>query len=182
MRDLVKSHAGSVKAESPGLGQGATFTVLLPLSREAETREATPSTGRKHAQKSEAPDLSGLKVLIVDDEPDSLEAFAEIVNSFGGEPIKASSVHDAMIAFEKLRPDVVVSDIAMPAEDGYAFIRKLRALPTELGGRVPAMALTAYAAHHDVARALAAGFQEHMSKPFDSDEFGRAIARMAKTR
>lgn len=179
VRDLVNSHGGSVKAESPGRDQGATFSVSLPLASEA-LREAASLDGEKRIAKSVPPDLSGVRVLVVDDEPSSLESLVEIVRSFGGEPIQSSSAHDAMIAFERFRPDVVVSDIAMPLEDGYSLLQKLRALPPEQGGRVPAMALSAYAAQHDVARAIAAGFQEHMAKPFDSEEFGRAIARLVK--
>ena len=181
VRDLVKSHSGSVKAESAGPGHGATFTLLLPLVREGELRAAHPTNGETQATKPVPPNLSGLKVLIVDDEPGSLEVFAEIVKSYGGTPAQCSSVRDAMITFAKFQPNVVISDIAMPLEDGYTLIRKLRALPPERGGRVPAMALTAYAAQHDIAHAVAAGFQEHMAKPVDSEEFGRAIARLAKT-
>ncbi len=180
VHDLVKVHGGSVKAESQGSGQGAVFTVLLPMVREGELRAALPLVGSNQTAKPAPPDLSGLQVLIVDDEPGSLEVFAEIVKSFGGKPLQCSSVRDAMTLFEKFRPDVVVSDIAMPLEDGYALIRKIRALPSEKGGRVPAIALTAYAAHHDIERVVAAGFQEHMSKPVDSEKFGCAIARLAK--
>ncbi len=180
VRDLVRSHSGSVKAESQGPGQGATFTVLLPMVREGELRAALPLEGSKQTAKPAPPDLSGLRILIVDDEPGSLEAFAAIIKSFGGKPIQCSSVHDAMTAFGRFRPDVVVSDIAMPFEDGYGLIRQIRALPIEKGGLVPAIALTAYAAHHDIELAVAAGFQEHMAKPVDSEKFARVIARLAK--
>ena len=181
VHDLVKTHSGSVKADSPGLGKGATFTVLLPLAREGESREVTPASGNKQAPRPTPPDLSGVKVLIVDDDPGSLDAFAEIVKAFGGIPTLSSSVREAMVSFEKVRPDIVVSDIAMPLEDGYALIARIRSLPPDKGGKAPALALTAYAAQHDIARVVTAGFQEHMAKPVDSEEFGRAIERLAKT-
>ena len=180
VRDLVKSHSGSVQAESPGPGQGATFTVLLPLVGDRELRAPQTNENTQTTLPS-PPDLSGLKVLIVDDEPGSLEVFTEIVKSYGGMPTQCSSVRDAISAVQILQPNVIVSDIAMPLEDGYALIRKLRKLPPELGGRIPAMALTAYATQHDIEQAVAAGFQEHLSKPVDSEEFGRAIARLAKS-
>jgi len=180
VHDLVKTHDGSVKAESAGPGLGATFTVLIPLVKEKAPQTLPPMEEKsKEAPEVALPDLSGLKILIVEDEPASLGAFAEIVKSFGGSPTQCSSVREAMAVFEALRPDVVVSDIGMPVEDGFVLIRKIRALTPEQGGHVPALALTAFAAKQDVTRATEAGFQEHMAKPFDNEGFGRAIARLA---
>lgn len=121
-----------------------------------------------------------MKVLIVDDDPSALQAFAEVVKSYGGNPIQSTSARDAIDALTKFHPDVVVSDIAMPFENGYALIRKIRALPPDQGGQVPAIALTAYAAQHDIAHAIADGFQEHIAKPVGNEDFARVIARLAK--
>ena len=176
---LVKAQDGSIMAESKGLEQGATFTLLFPLLRKKKQRTGISSKETKQIAQLPLPDLSGLKILLLDDESVALEVSAEIVKLFSGEPIPCSSVHDAMIAFEKFRPDVVVSNIAMPLEDGYVFIRKIRALSPEQGGNVPAMALTAYVAHHDITRTIAAGFQKHMAKPINNKVFAYAIARLA---
>ena len=180
VRDLVKAHHGSVRAESPGPEKGATFTVLLPLTPENEVMPAAILVKENTTLKLSRPNLSGIRVLILDDQQNTLEVFAEIVKNFGGEPATFGTAQDALIGFEKFRPHVIASDIAMPLEDGYSFIEKIRALPPEQGGQVPAIALTAYAAHHDIVRSLAAGYQEHMSKPLDDQEFGDTIARLAR--
>ncbi|HTL12729.1 MAG TPA: PAS domain S-box protein, partial [Bdellovibrionota bacterium] len=178
VRDLVTGHGGSVKAESAGNGKGATFTILLPLISETGARQS-PSARKRNGSSEAAPDLTGVKVLIVDDEPGSLEAFSEMVKAFGGQVVSCSSSKDALAALEAQHPQVLVSDIAMPGEDGYALIRKIRALSAEHGGLVPALALTAYAGQNDVERAITAGFQEHLAKPVDGKEFARSIARLA---
>lgn len=179
VRDLVRAHGGSVKAESPGVGQGATFTVLLPTISEVSREAMSNRKATRPGEEAGPPNLSGLKVLIVEDDPASLELFAEIVELFGGEPITCNNAKDALVAFDKDRPHIIVSDIGMPHEDGYSFIKKIRALPPEKGGRVPAIALTAFAALQDKAKAADAGFQEHLSKPIDTETLGFAIRRLA---
>jgi CheY-like chemotaxis protein len=178
VHDLTKAHGGFVKAESAGPEHGATFTVYLPLIQ--DTKGHPDTTPKKTLESpSTHPDLTGLRVLIVDDEPGSLEAFVETVQLFGGDPIRCISAKEAWTQFRAKKPDVIVSDIAMPIEDGYELLRKIRSLPASEGGDVPALALTAFAAHHDIERALAAGFQEHLSKPVNSGELGHAILRLA---
>lgn len=177
--DLVKSHDGNIQVESPGPGQGSTFTVLLPLVNEKKPTATHKPKTLKIIKKTQ-PNLAKLKILLLDDESNSLETLSEVVKSFGGEPIQCTSVKKAMIACKKFQPDIVVSDIAMPLEDGYSFIRKLRALPSKQGGQVPAMAVTAYASKSDIARAIAAGFQQHMAKPINNEKFGRMIIKLIK--
>ncbi len=130
-------------------------------------------------QKLEVPELTGLTVLVVEDEPNSREVFSEIIKSYGGKTILSSSVREALHCFKIMRPDVILSDIALPLHDGYELIAKIRKLTPEQGGLVPAIALTAYAAQHDIHRAIAAGFEKHLTKPVDSEQLARTIAQLA---
>jgi CheY-like chemotaxis protein len=126
--------------------------------------------------------LSGIRVLLVDDEPDAREVVSEILKRCGGDVATAGSARDALAALKAGGVDVLVSDIAMPDEDGYHLIRSLRALPPDEGGATPAIALTAYAREEDRQRSLGAGFQNHIAKPVDPCELADAIARLAPTR
>jgi CheY-like chemotaxis protein/two-component sensor histidine kinase len=179
VRHLVEAHGGSVHAYSAGEGQGATFTVDLPLPVEAE-QSAPPDagdrqeeasreqTGRGAAGGEEAlPPLVGLRVLLVDDDEDTLEMLRAFVGRAGAEVTAAPSALAGLEALERVRPDVVVADIGMPSVDGYEFVQRLRALGAERGGQTPAVALTAYAAEADRVRALRSGFQAHLAKPVD---------------
>src|SRR6185295_3470040 len=157
VRHLVELHGGSVHAESAGTGQGATFTVKLPLvlfQRTAgETTRRHPTMGEEFEQSDTGPALDGVRVLVVDDEPDSNDVVGTLLASRGAEVRVAASTPQALEVLEEWLPDVVVSDIGMPVEDGYALLRKMRARGGEIG-RVPAIALTAYTTRHDRVRVL----------------------------
>jgi len=177
---LVELHGGAVHAESAGPGQGATFTVTLPLTDEhpAGAAEAGGIAARALAS-SRLPALSGVRVLVVDDEADARELMRAILAQCGAEVTVAATARAALEALEQAPFDVVVSDIAMPEEDGYDLIRKVRALDAGRGGRIPALALTAYARIEDRAAAIAAGFQQHAAKPIEPAELAAAVATLA---
>ena len=157
VRHLVEQHGGEVEAQSPGVGQGATFSVSIPLmkARQALTHDAEilVSAGRKDLQSSSDHDrLKALTVLVIDDDLATRESVAEMLEGMGAEVRRAGSAAEAMIAVRELRPKVLLCDIAMPGEDGYTFIRNLRALGRDVGGETPALALTALAAEGDPQR------------------------------
>jgi signal transduction histidine kinase/ActR/RegA family two-component response regulator len=182
VKSLVDMHGGSVDARSDGEGQGATFTVRLPLVR------AQPPMGHLYSTASilkpersadhDEVTLSGLRVLVVDDEPDARALARRVLEERGADVVTVASAPEALAVVDGDRaPSVVVSDIGMPDEDGYDFIRKLRALPGS-AGRIPAVALTALARNEDRKRALLAGYQTHISKPVDPAELVAVIARI----
>ncbi len=184
VRHLVELHGGTVQAESAGTGHGATFTVNLPLSQKAfapsmDEAATTPQTNAGKPEDDGAPSLQGLSVLVVDDETDTLDYVTETLRERGAEVTAASSVAEAMAALERLRPDVLVADIAMPGEDGYALIRRVRALDPSRGGNIPAAALTAYASSEDRMRVLLSGFQIHLPKPIEPAELAAVVASLA---
>jgi CheY-like chemotaxis protein/two-component sensor histidine kinase len=180
VRHLVEQHGGTVRAMSDGLGRGTTITVRLPLIAAltaplAESRsESVRVLGRRSS--SPLPSLSGCLVLVVDDEVDSRAFACAALGMAGAEVIECATVEEAIAATTSRVPDVVVSDIAMPDEDGFALIARLRGLPPERGGRIPCVAVTALAREDDVARCLAAGFQRHLAKPLESGELVRCVA------
>jgi CheY-like chemotaxis protein len=161
VRYLVEQHGGRVCAQSPGEGQGATFTVWLPLM--PTSVEMTPET----QPSDEAPDLSGIRVLVVDDEEDMREFLAFVLEDYGAQVTVAASAGEALAALPQVKPDILLSDIGMPEVDGYMLIRQIRALPEEQGGTIPAIALTAYAGEADQTKALSAGFTQHVAKPVE---------------
>jgi PAS domain S-box-containing protein len=184
VRHLVELHGGTVQAESAGAGLGATFTVNLPLSPKAQLpliEDAAGSTQTSASKPVEdgAPSLQGLTVLVVDDETDTLDYVAATLRERGAEVTVASSVAEAMTALEHVRPDVLVADIAMPGEDGYSLIKRVRALDAARGGNVPAAALTAYASSEDRRRVLLSGFQIHLPKPVEPAELAAVVASLA---
>jgi CheY-like chemotaxis protein/anti-sigma regulatory factor (Ser/Thr protein kinase) len=176
VRELVTQHGGTVHAESGGTGQGSMFTVELPLAA-----SAAPAAGTEPpAVATTAPDtvtrtaLQGLQVLVVDDDPDSNEVVSTLLSGCGAEVRTATSAPQALEVLGQWRPDVLVSDIAMPGTDGFALIAAVR----ERGGafgQVPVIALTAYAGSEDRARALSAGFREHVAKPVNVTQLVRAV-------
>jgi two-component system CheB/CheR fusion protein len=185
VRHLVELHGGRVTALSAGQELGATFMVDLP---QAGAREPSPATGHEDASAttetsvSDEVRLDGLHVLVVEDDPDTGRMLAQIFGERGAEVAHAGTAADAMAAIERAVPDVLVSDIGMPGEDGYELVRRVRALGREAGGRVPAIALTAFAREEDVRHALEAGFDLHMAKPIEPGELARAVARVARVR
>jgi PAS domain S-box-containing protein len=188
-RHLVELHGGTIQAESAGIGQGATFTVMLPLlaipsAKEAQTSNSNqmqvPMVGEDTAALENPPRLDGLQVLVVDDEADVREWISTVLTESGAQVIAVGSVGEALAALEQLRPDVLVSDIGMPDEDGYTFIRKVRELGSEMGGRIPAVALTGYAREEDYRQAKAAGFQLHIAKPIKAAELVAVVKSLAE--
>ncbi len=178
VRHLVELHGGAVRAHSAGPGQGAEFTVTLP--REILPAAIVPGPalpGRPDRAGSEGPagqptpaPLRGLSVLIVDDAPDTLRMLTVLLQEAGARVYTADSARAALSLIAQSRPDVLVSDLAMPGEDGFSLIAKVRALPPELGGEIPAIALTAHVRLADRARALSAGFQMFIAKPLEPQE------------
>lgn len=169
VRHLVELHGGTVSAESPGEGKGANFTVTLPLK---PLSEESPDPEMKRPEKTIPPPtvmmLEGVEVLLVDDEADARELLTLILQRSGARVVAVSSADEAIDRLKRKKPDLLVSDIEMPGEDGYSLIRRVRAREAEDGeGSVPAVALTAYAGRADRRRALMAGFQKHVPKPVD---------------
>jgi CheY-like chemotaxis protein len=170
VRHLVELHGGTVLADSPGEGLGATFTLTLPLPA-----VRVPASG---LSPDALPVLSGVRVLVVDDDGDARELLRTVLEASAAVVMAAGSAAEALESLERGRPDVLVSDIAMPGDDGYALIRKVRALPPEYGGRVPAVAVTAHARTEDRTRAILAGFQLHVSKPVEPAELVAVVASL----
>jgi PAS domain S-box-containing protein len=183
VHQLVDLHGGSVSVQSEGEGKGATFTITLPFvgvisaTQEAESDHAIPDGVLISLEG--LPSLQGLKVLIVDDEADTRELISEVLKECGSEVITSRSAAEALVALEEHKPDILISDLGMPEEDGYSLISKIRALPTERGGQIPAAALTAYARAEDRMRVLRSGFQFHLPKPVDSAELVTVVASLA---
>ena len=175
VRQLVELHGGTVRAESPGEGQGATFTVSLPIP----TFQLDGAEGHDAPGKVDAPSLEGLRVLVVDDEADARESLTVVLEQCGAVVTAVASARDALSALAHQRPDILVSDIGMPEEDGYSLIEKVRVLDAQRGGRIPAVALTAYAAPEDRRRALTAGYELHVPKPVTPEELVTAVANLS---
>jgi CheY-like chemotaxis protein len=176
VRHLVEIHGGTVKAQSPGKGQGATMSVTLPLVAGDAGARAAPPPVPPDARAPVAHDLrlGDARILVVDDDAATRDAIAEMLHQRGASVSVAGSAGDAMAAVEKDRPEVIVCDIAMPGEDGYDFMRRLRSL----GSDTPAVALTALAGPDDQRQALASGFQLHLAKPVDSEQLIAAVAAL----
>jgi signal transduction histidine kinase/CheY-like chemotaxis protein len=173
VRHLVEMHQGSVVADSDGIGAGTSFTVTLPVLAVRLDGDGPPRA--KHA-----PRLENLRLLIVDDDPEAGHLVAEVLGDLGAEVIIATSVGDAVRRLRSFPADIVISDIAMPGEDGYALLRRLREeLQFEVGQDIHTLALTGYGRPEDRQRILASGFEHYIQKPVDPTELGRAIARLA---
>jgi signal transduction histidine kinase/ActR/RegA family two-component response regulator len=181
VRHLVELHGGTVVATSNGQDRGSAFSVHLPVRaivRQAEP-VGVPNVEPESVRYSPGePDLAGLRVLVVDDDDDARELVSELLRRSGAVVASASSAGEALEELHNDPPDVLVSDIGMPGVDGHGLVRQLRALPPERGGRTPALALTAYAGVEHARRALAAGFQRHLSKPADPAELMRIVANL----
>ena len=178
VRYLVEAHGGTVAADSAGPGAGSTFTVTLPVYTEALAYDEKLATG-PHAL--EGGPLHGVRVLIVEDDDDARELLADVLSDAGAEVTRAASAAEAFSAVEAEPPQVMISDVGMPIEDGYSLMRRIRALPPERGGDIPAIALTAYARPDDVRAAAAAGFQLHVVKPVRPDQLLDAIRSFVRS-
>ena len=178
VRHIVELHGGVVRAQSAGNGQGATFTVELPTLSESGTVAAAAPHGGKGPPGPRLTPLQGFKLLLVDDDPDARELLGMILQEAGAQVATAGSADEALEAFKRLRPDVLVSDIGMPGGDGYSLIRRVRLLEGECETRVPAVALTAFARAEDRTEALGRGFQAHLPKPIEPVELTALIARL----
>ncbi len=185
VKNIVEKHGGRVEAASEGLGRGSTFTVQLPLSGDASHSSEALDDDRAPARAGELvvnARLDGVRVLVVEDDSDTRELLLETLAPCGADVIGASNVPEAMAEFARRAPDVLVSDIGMPGESGLDLIKRVRALPRDSGGAVPAAALTSYAREEDRRAALAAGFQLHIPKPVDPIELCVLVATLARLR
>ena len=178
VRHLVEAHGGTVRAANATEGTGSVFTVRLPVMGHEPPLLVTPpeAPGETLARSS---DLDGLRILVVDDDADTREMVSAILKGQGAQVEVAGSAADALAALPNARPHILVSDIEMPGQDGYELIRNVRRLPAEVGGKVPAAALTAYARPEDRMRALMAGYQIHVPKPVQPAELVAVVASLA---
>jgi len=182
VRHLVELHGGTVRAESQGEGKGATFIVDLPLrairlqASELEQCELKVTSEPQICSSL----LAGLRVLVVDDEADARELLTTILTQYGAEVTAVATASEAIEAIKKSQLDVLVSDIGMPGEDGYTLIRKIRAIDPNQGGKIPAVALTAYAGVQDQSQTLSAGFQIHLPKPVNPSQLATVLSNLAR--
>jgi CheY-like chemotaxis protein len=177
VRHLVEQHGGTVFAESAGPGRGSTFVVELPLGvASAPARHVA----LERAAPEPPPTLRDMRVLLVDDDPLIIQVVGEALAHAGADVRGCESVGAALDALAGWQPDVIVSDIEMPGDDGYALVRAVRALPPEQGGRTPALALTALNRTADRIRSLMAGFNMHVPKPVDPAELTAIVASLAR--
>jgi signal transduction histidine kinase/DNA-binding response OmpR family regulator len=182
VRHLAELHGGSVHVVSAGEDKGATFTINLPLSliviKPVETVKEKLN-GHKKSENSNI-ELDGVRVLIVDDDADTCEMLIFALNLLGAEANASRSVSEALSSIADWQPDILLTDISMPGEDGYSLIRRLRSLTPEKGANIPAIALTALARPEDSEQAISVGFQLHLAKPVDIDELAKAIGNLIK--
>ncbi|HEU4404345.1 MAG TPA: ATP-binding protein [Polyangiaceae bacterium] len=184
VKHLVELHGGTICAESEGPGRGAAFTVRIPVAplRRTSFARPAPTPARDGGGLECPPELVGLRVLVVDDEPDARDLIKSILEEGRAEVVVATSAAEALDHVRARPPDVLVSDVGMPGEDGYSLVRKLRALGDDAGGRTPAVALTAYARAQDRTRALLEGFTSHVAKPVEPQELIAVVAALAGRR
>ncbi len=180
-RHLVEIHGGTIKAESSGIGKGATLSVRLPLvGSVASPEEQSPSEGEIRARLGSEPRLNGIHVLLVDDDADTLDLLSAALRQQKATVTAAFSAAEAMAAIQSSKPDIVVSDIAMPGEDGYELIQKIRAMDFDHDGPIPAIAITAYAKAEDREAALASGYQGYLAKPIELSELVTIVAQAVR--
>ncbi len=180
VKNLVELHGGTLSAESEGEGRGATFKVVLPAADRPPPAAATAAAAQPSRPAPALRPLEGLKVVVVDDEPDVRDLLETILATRGAEVNSAESAAEGLELVQQVRPDVLVSDIGMPGEDGYSLLRRLRQLAPEAGGATPALALTAFSRPEDRTQALLAGFTMHLSKPADPSELVVVLAKLAE--
>jgi signal transduction histidine kinase/CheY-like chemotaxis protein len=176
VRHLAELHGGEVRAESAGEDQGSTFSVAFPFAQVAAPCSCQTEAPEGGFGLNKPEGLTGVRVLVVDDEQDTRRLISTVIAQTGAEVTACASAGEALEKLKTWRPHILMSDIGMPGEDGYALIKQVRALPPERGGRTPAAALTAYARDEDRGRALAAGYQLHIAKPFNPHELLAAVS------
>ncbi len=181
VRELVELHGGTVRAESAGIGRGATFIVDLPTLSIGAPGERRSRLSKPDEQRLSKP-LDNLRVLLVEDDADGRDLVSMVLEDAGATVAAVRTVAEALDALEAFRPDAIVSDIGLPTDDGYALIRRIRQYETEHGGRLPAVALTGYARAEDRAKTLEAGFHAHVPKPFDAAELTAALVAATRHR
>ena len=174
-RQIVELHGGKIWVESRGEGQGASFTVELPLLHTANPVEEVADTTEARWDDLH---LASVRVLVVDDERDSREFVAFVAKQAGAKVTAVGSAIEALQLLSTTPFDILLCDIGMPDMDGYMLVRQVRALPPEQGGQIPAIALTAYAGDFNQKQALAAGFQRHLAKPVEPNELVKAIVTL----
>jgi len=184
VRQLVEQHGGTVAAASAGPGLGASFTVRLPLARTVAGTRSTPQRPARPTRLPAQPpcDLSGLQVLVVDDEADARELIQRILADCGADVLTAASAAEALQLLTQARPGLLISDLGMPGIDGYALLQGVRALGAERGGDLPAIALTAFAQASDKIKALDSGFRAHLAKPVEPSELVTTVAALCPRR
>jgi CheY-like chemotaxis protein len=183
VKHLVELHGGTVRVQSPGENQGTTFTVHLPITvvhRTARGQERFhPTAAPSLTSEFRIIDLSGVKVLVVDDEADARDLIQRVLVDCSADVLTAGSAEEAMHLVDTQKPHVLVTDIGMPGVDGYELLRRVRALERKRGGRLPAIALTAFARSEDRTRALRAGFLVHVAKPVEPSELVATVASIS---
>jgi signal transduction histidine kinase/ActR/RegA family two-component response regulator len=180
VRHIVELHGGRVSAESPGAGMGATFRVVLPVHAGSSSQPVhePPAPDRAPSAAIEGAHLAGTRVLVIDDDCDARDLVEAILADAGAIVATAATVDEAIAAVQRFRPEVIVSDIKMPGDDGYALIRRIRGQGAARGGHVPAVALTAHAGSEDRIRALTAGYNTHVTKPVEPGELVAVVASL----
>jgi CheY-like chemotaxis protein/nitrogen-specific signal transduction histidine kinase len=177
VRHLLELHHGTISAESAGPGQGSSFTVTLPIA--AERKVSGPQT-KESSKNGDREFLKDVKILLVEDDKDSRDMLAITFGLYGMEVMTAASALEALEAMRSFQPEILVSDLGLPGEDGFSLIRKIRSLPAGQGNAIPAIALTGYVSLQDQAIARRSGYQEHISKPVDIENLADVIYRLLK--
>jgi CheY-like chemotaxis protein len=183
VKHLVELHGGTVRAKSPGEGQGATFVVALPLAPfRAEDSSTHPKTSRPGDFDYTGVDLEGVTIMIIDDEADTRTLLTRLFRECKAEVRAVANAVEAIAELKRNQPDLIISDIGMPGMDGYQFIHEVRELDASQGGTVPAIALTAFARSEDRTRAMMAGYNMHVAKPIEAQELLATVANLAGRR
>jgi CheY-like chemotaxis protein len=178
VKHLVELHGGVVEVTSPGAGRGTTVFVRLPVLATPSLAESDPTSSLAGTGRLAA-DLAGVRLLVVDDQPEARELVRRVLEDCGATVWTAGSAAEALALLERERPDLLISDIGMPEADGFELLRRVRALGAERGGRIPAIALTAFARSEDRTRVLRAGFLVHVAKPVDPAELVATVATVS---
>jgi CheY-like chemotaxis protein/two-component sensor histidine kinase len=180
VKHLVELHGGAVQAASGGEGKGATFTITLPSSDVTAIPSRPSSADAALNHSSSTVSLDAITVLVVEDEPDTREFLKRLLETYGAKVVVAGSAAEALSVFPSARPDILVSDIGLPGVDGYDLMQQIREKSVSDGGRIPAIALTAYVRSEDRTRALTVGYQAHVAKPVEPSELVATIASLVR--